>query len=260
VRAPTRIRIPSFVVPLLAGGLMLASAVCASSGTPGIAVSSGTPVTFEAPGGVRLAGRLFGSSSDPAGVVLAHMLPSDQSAWFDFAANLSGQGYRVLTFNLRGVCPGGVAGCSKGHRDPTAAPADIRAATAFLRSKGALRVGLVGAGVGGTAALVAASRPSSAFGAVVTLSAQPSMDGVVAGPDVLQTVDAAKLFVAGALDTGGAKAAQYFYDDSLQPKRVDLLTTADYGTDLLSGNQSEQTRNAVIGWLNQYVPPTQPTA
>ena len=34
------------------------------------------------------------------------MFPSDQSAWYFFADRLGERGYRVLTFDFRGYCPG----------------------------------------------------------------------------------------------------------------------------------------------------------
>ena len=62
------------------------------------------PVRFDAGGGIRLAGRLFGSGR--VIVVLAHQVDDDQSDWYPFAKRLVSLGYRALTFDLRGYCPG----------------------------------------------------------------------------------------------------------------------------------------------------------
>ena len=67
---------------------------------------------------------------------------------------------------------------------------------------------------------------------------------------------AAKLFLAGNVDANAAATAQAFYDETLQPKRVEILTTADHGTDILEGNQAEIAANLIIGWLGQHVPVT----
>ena len=115
-------------------------------------------ITFPASDGVTLSGRLFGPGEGSAGVVLAHMFPSDQSAWFAFAERLRQRGYRVLTFNFRGFCPGGDAGCSQGEKTISAIWQDVEGAVAALRDEGATRIGLVGASMGGTASLVAASK------------------------------------------------------------------------------------------------------
>jgi pimeloyl-ACP methyl ester carboxylesterase len=117
-------------------------------------------------------------------------------------------------------------------------------------------MGLVGASMGGTASLVYASQSGSAIDAVVTLSAPDAIDGLTAGPEVLQAVTGAKLFIAGNVDGNAAATAQAFYDESVQPKRVEILPTADHGTDLLEGNQGENVRTFITGWLQQHVPVT----
>jgi uncharacterized protein len=220
------------------------------------ALADSRAVMFESIDGVQLAGRLFGPETATAGVLLAHMKPADQSSWFDFADQLGELGYRTLTFDFRGYCPGGDAGCSQGSKDTPATWQDVAGAVGFLRTQGVRRIGLVGASMGGTASLVYASQSGSAIDAVVTLSAPDAIDGLTAGPDVLQAVDAAKLFIAGNVDSNAAAIAQTFYDESVQPKRVEVLTTADHGTDLLEGNQGENARNLVTSWLQQHVPVT----
>jgi pimeloyl-ACP methyl ester carboxylesterase len=220
------------------------------------ALAHSAAVSFESIDGVRLAGRLFGPEGATAGVVLAHMLPADQSSWFDFADQLGELGYRTLTFDFRGYCPGGDAGCSEGDKDISAIWQDVAGAVGFLRTEGVRRIGLVGASMGGTASLVYASQSDADIDAVVTLSAPDGIGGLIAGPDVLQTVNAAKLFLAGNVDANAAATAEAFYDETLQPKRVEILTTADHGTDILEGNQAEIARTLILGWLGQHVPVT----
>jgi pimeloyl-ACP methyl ester carboxylesterase len=218
------------------------------------ALAHSRAVSFESIDGLRLDGRIFGPEGATAGIVLAHMKPSDQSSWFDFADQLGELGYRALTFDFRGYCPGGDAGCSEGERDISAIWQDVASAARFLRTEGVRRVGLVGASMGGTASLVYASQSGADIEAVVTLSAPDAIEGLTAGPEVLQTVEAAKLFLAGNVDGNAAATAQTFYDETLQPKRVEILTTADHGTDILDGNQAEIARNLIVGWLGQHVP------
>ncbi|MEO8423379.1 MAG: alpha/beta fold hydrolase [Actinomycetota bacterium] len=220
------------------------------------ALADSKAVSFESIDGVRLAGRMFGPEGATAGVVLAHMRPADQSSWFDFADQLGEIGYRTLTFDFRGYCPGGDAGCSEGDRDVAAIWQDVAGAVGFLRAEGVRRVGLVGASMGGTASLVYASQSGTDIDAVVTLSAPDAIEGLTAGPVVLQTVSAAKLFLAGNVDGNAAATAQAFFDETLQPKRVEILTTADHGTDILEGNKAEEARNLITGWLGQHVPVT----
>jgi hypothetical protein len=108
--------------------------------------------------------------------------------------------------------------------------------------------------MGGTASLVYASESGVGIDAVVTLSAPDAIEGLTAGPDVLQSVSSAKLFLAGNGDGNASATAQAFYNESAQPKRVEILTTADHGTDILEGNQAEIAQNLIVGWLTQHVP------
>jgi len=237
--------------------LALVSSSCNQSGKiRKEALADSRAVTFPASDGVELAGRLFGPEDATVGVVLSHMRPADQSSWFDFADRLGGLGYRALTFDFRGYCPGGVAGCSKGSKAISAIWKDVQGAVDFMKGQGIRRIGLVGASMGGTASLVVASRGDEAIEAVVTLSAPASIEGLVAGPEIVQGVVAAKLFLAGNGDAPAAQDAQVFYAEGAAPKRVEILTTSDHGTDLLEGNQAEIVRSLILGWLAQYVPVT----
>ena len=77
------------------------------------AIRESKAVEFEADDGVMLQGRWFGKG--PVGVVLSHMgnRANNQSDWFGMALELADHGFRVLTYNSRGVCPGGQLGCSE---------------------------------------------------------------------------------------------------------------------------------------------------
>jgi len=235
--------------------LAVALTILASCGDAPTGSTAGSKeITFTSSDGITLSGRLFGPEDATAGVVLAHMFPSDQSAWFDFATRLGERGYRVVTFNFRGYCPGGEAGCSEGEKTISAMWQDVEGAVATLRDEGATRVGLVGASMGGTASLVAASQEGQDIDAVVTLSAPTSFEGLAATPDVLARVTAAKLFLAGHEDTAAAEAVDTLYAETLQPKRPVILTTGDHGTDILTGNQAGIASTEIIRWLERYLP------
>ncbi|HEX5938689.1 MAG TPA: alpha/beta fold hydrolase [Actinomycetota bacterium] len=233
---------------------IVAALLLGACGGEGAAPATGSrEVTFESSDGVALGGRLFGPDDAPAGIVLAHMSPSDQSSWFDFAERLGREGYRVLTFNFRGYCPGGEAGCSEGERSVPAIWQDVEGAIGELRGRGARRIGLVGASMGGTASLVAASKEGADVDAIVTLSAPAEVEGLDANGEVLSQVPGAKLFIAGHEDAAAAAAVDILYAQSLQPKRPVILTTGDHGTDILTGNQAGIASTEIIGWLERYV-------
>ncbi|HEY7761383.1 MAG TPA: alpha/beta fold hydrolase [Actinomycetota bacterium] len=246
---------PRFRVVRAAAAIAIAAVVLAACGPSSPPPSPGSePVSFTSAGGVELEGRLFEAEGATAGVVLAHMRPADQSSWFEYADTLADEGYRTLTFNFRGYCPGGDAGCSAGEVDVPSLWRDVEAAVRFLRSAGAPRVAVIGASMGGTAGLVAASQPTARIAAVATLSAPMSIDGLVVSPEMLSATPSAKLFVAGNADAAAATDAQRMYDLSVPPKRVEILPSEDHGTDLLDGNQGPNVRGVLSSWLARFLP------
>jgi len=218
---------------------------------PAADLSGSRAVSFTSTDGVRLEGRLFGEGT--TAVVLSHMRPADQRSWFGFAARLADAGYLVLTYDFRGYCPGGEdGGCSEGETEIGALWQDVLGAIAFVRSRGATRVALVGASMGGTASLVAASSEGANVAAVITLSAPTSIDGLVVDRDVMAQVTAAKLFVAGVGDAPYARDAEALFALAPQPKRVEILPSDDHGTDLLTGGQGEVVRRLIENHLEQF--------
>jgi pimeloyl-ACP methyl ester carboxylesterase len=247
----TRIAIlaPALIVMLLASSACVRNEAKERSAD----LAASRAITFRSSDGVKLAGRLFGEGS--VGVVLSHMLPADQASWWDFARELADDGYLALTYDFRGYCPGGDAGCSAGERNIGAIWQDVLGAIEEIRSEGATRVVLLGASMGGTASLVAASKPGVEVAAIVTLSAPASIEGLVADANTLTTVTAAKLFIAGTGDAQAADAAQQLFATAPQPKRFDIVTSNDHGTDLLTGNQAGIVRTTILDYLTEYAAP-----
>ena len=192
------------------------------------------PVRFPSRG-QTLAGRLFGTGQ--TGIVLSHMGPanSDQTAWWPLAAVLARHGYLVLTYDYRGICPGGVAGCSTGTVNPENVTADVTAAVAFLRSRGARGIVVGGASIGAMGSIDVASREAD-------VAALVSVSGVeFAGPydldqAVLRRIACPKLFVAGKYDREAADSARDWTRWAPAPKEGHVLPTGLHGTDMLSGS------------------------
>jgi dienelactone hydrolase len=225
-----------------------ASASPSGQGPPG-----SVAVHFTANDGVRLAGRLFGHGN--AGVVLAHQIDDDQSDWWDFADTLRTDGYLVLTLDFRGICPGGVDGCSKGVPDPSAAWRDIIGAARFVRSRGATTVELVGASMGGEASIIAASHLGSDLDALVCLSASEGVAGLLdldVAHATVAAVSAPKLFIAGTFDTGFAAAARDYFAHARPPKQVRVIDSGDHGIGLLRYSQAEVVSRLVLAFLGAH--------
>jgi pimeloyl-ACP methyl ester carboxylesterase len=164
-----------------------------------LAATGSDVVSFRTGDGIELSGRVFASRHAEAGIVLAHGATVDQSSWFAFAAELGRRGYLVLTFNFRGYCPGGDAGCSDGSKDTNTRPTDLDAAIQEIRSFGIERLGLMGSSLGGSAVLAVAADEGDSLDLVVALSATD---------DDLRRISAPKLFMAGTADDRVAALAQ----------------------------------------------------
>ena len=152
--------------------------------------------------GVLLSGAIVGSG--PVGAVLIHEYPRDYCGWLPYSGYLARHGVRALLFDLRcfgrSSCPGG-----RGH-----ATTDVAAAMAELRRRGAHRVALVGASMGGAIAVGAAAHGVTA----------PALFAVARGDRYVPVADM-------RLVARRARAAT---------KRIIVLpAVAGHGWDLLSG-------------------------
>jgi predicted alpha/beta-hydrolase family hydrolase len=252
---------PARSLAVLASILVLASCSARfSSSVDAASLAGSTPITFRTDDGVRLAGRLFGAPGAPAGVVLAHMLPADQTSWYPFAKRLAAQGYRVLTFDFRGYCPGGDGGCSEGTKQVDAADVDLQAAVDRLRKDGVTRVAIAGASMGGTAALRVAATDPAGIAAVVTLSAPVAIERLSVDRQTLANVRAPKLIIAGLGDpSGAAGAAETIAAQSPQPVREEIVTSDAHGTDLLTSQQGEHVQELIELWFGQWLAPSAPS-
>src|ERR671919_1233403 len=216
--------------------LAILLATCTGGGEP----PPGRTVRFHTDDGIELAGEIRGSGG--AGIVLAHAFPADRGSWADFAEFLQQKGYLTLTFDFRGY------GDSAGEKHIPDIWRDVLAATSALRERGADRIVLVGASMGGTASLIAASRTD--VDGVVTLSAPTTFMGLVAPPEVLAAIDEPKLFLAAEGDESAPESALALYERSSGAKRVEIVNGESHGTELLEGGQAEVVRNIILQFLS----------
>jgi pimeloyl-ACP methyl ester carboxylesterase len=221
------------LVLLAIAGLLAACANHTATGQP--ASPAPTPVAAcvttdeQRSAGVRLAGEngasidalLLGSGT--TGVVLANQSDDDLCTWkFTYAGHLTDLGYRVGVFNYSGQ----------------PADTDVIAVAGALRQRGATRVFLIGASMGGTAALGAASRTDPSVAGVISISGPRSWDGVnalAAVPDVKVPV----LFIAAEYDEPFAGDARALYQDcGARDKKLSIEPGGAHGTGLLTDHVS----------------------
>ena len=215
-------------------------------------------VHFRAADGVRLDGRLFGSGR--FGIVLVHMGRGgdSQADWLELARRLS-RNYLVLTYDRRGVCPGGRAGCSGGVDDYASSWKDVVGAARFIRSKGAERIGFVGASIGAMSSLYAASQRRIDPIALVEFAGINHASGYEFDRAQLQRIPGHKLFLSSRADIyGGADAAREWYGWAKPPKRLELVPGSDHGTDLLRPGNPLRRRvsDVIVRFLDGAMPPT----
>lgn len=151
------------VRPWVAAGVTIAFLAIAV----GVSARADERVDVTAMDGVQLIGELGGTAGP--GVVLVHGARADRRQWADAGRALVERGYRPLRIDLRGH------GESGGTVDLAAADRDVEGAYRYLLGRKIRPVFLVGEGVGGSAALVVASRVPVA--GVATLGGQPASDG-----------------------------------------------------------------------------------
>ena len=222
----------------------------AEAPTPSEEPTPGRPVTFRASDGIRIEGRLFGEGR--VGVVLGHQIDGDQTDWWDFAEQLAGEGYAALSINFRGYCPGDEAGCSDdaGTQD---AWRDLVAGVTWLRRHDVQRVVLIGASMGGTAAVLAAARAGSDVDGVITLSAPSDCCGMVVTPGDVEAVRGSMLFVAGRFDGDLPASARGLARWAGSSGEVVILASGEHGRDLLGGLATSQVQRRTTELLLDFL-------
>lgn len=182
-------------------------------------------VQFRASDGTRLVGVLLGRGR--TGVALGHERGANLCNWLPFARVLVAKGYRVLAFDHRGYGESAQYPKSYFRLDR-----DFLAAVARLRSAGSTRFVLMGASMGGTAAL-AASPQTRALRAVVDLSG-PRVFGTLDALPAVKRLQAPGLFAVGTQDTAFVSDTRLLSRASSNPdSRLELRPTSAHGTALL---------------------------
>jgi alpha-beta hydrolase superfamily lysophospholipase len=149
--------------------------------------------------------------------------------WAPYAKRLATLGYTAFALDLRG----------NGDSQSRTYPAnqryggDVAAAVKVVRRLGARKVFLVGASLGGSAAIGAAANTRPLVDGVVSVSGAADLAGAIG---VVRHVQAPSLFIAGAADTDFANDARRLYAASpAQDKTLEVLPGAyEHGTQLVA--------------------------
>ena len=242
---------PSLPLPGLrfASALLLACAALLAACRPQteedpepVPVANASMETIRTDDGLSLDARLFKADAERIAILL-HMFPADQTAWYPFARDLQRRGISALTLDFRGY------GASEGEQDPGEIDHDVRAAIAFAHERGFDRIVLIGASMGGTAAIVVAAEQPVA--GVAVLSAPSRMRGLDADRTIA-SVTCPLALIAAEGDLAAMNALKGFEDRAELGADASLvLPGAAHGTDLLGSAHGDAVRERLLGFLEK---------
>jgi pimeloyl-ACP methyl ester carboxylesterase len=193
--------------------------------------------------GETLLGDLYGALPSRRAAILVHGAQWDASGWREIAPRFVERGVTVLALNLRGYDG------SSGKTNKWAGPApwspiaDLRAAKATLRERGAGEIALVGASMGGHAIL------TSSFEADVECIVSVSAP-VTAVPDELsRRITGRKLFVCADHDSlGAAPHVLRCFDVVDKPKTLLMFGGSEHSRGMFAAPYGPEAIDAIVAF------------
>jgi pimeloyl-ACP methyl ester carboxylesterase len=210
--------------------------VAAAGGGASDEADSCTPRTgdvhFRASDGTRLVGHRFGTGR--VAVVLTHETRGRLCDWVPYAKRLAAPGYLAFPFDFRGYGESQSGGARSARLD-----LDMEAPAREVRALGAKKVFLIGASIGGSAALAAGAAVRPPVAGVVSVSGAADLVG--AGRAV-RRLHVPVLFIAGRLDPEFAADARRLYGQTVgRKKQLDIVDRGEHGTDLVESSARART-------------------
>ncbi len=206
--------------------------------------------TLEIPSGTFiLKADLYGKLPTRRAAILLHGQSWDALGWRDIAPLFVKRGLAVLALNFRGYdgSTGKTGRYVKGK--PWSPVTDTTAAVAYVQSKGVKEIALVGASMGGSAALAAAIEAD--IESVVTISAP-----VKPVPDELSAlVRGRKLYVCAIGDTLGAAPNVLASFKALKPpKQLLFFGGKEHSRGMFAAPYGPEALEAIIGFVARGLP------
>jgi pimeloyl-ACP methyl ester carboxylesterase len=184
-------------------------------------------IAFRTSDKITLRGVVLGRGK--TGIALGHERGGDLCNWLPFARTLAARGYLVLAFDFRN------------HGSSAFAPElridrDMVAAAGVLRARGAKRIELAGASMGGTAAIAAGAAAHAT--AVASLSG-PSSFGAVDAVAGVRKLRVPVLLLVGNGDSGFPDEAGTIYAAARhESTTLSIQDSTAHGTALLVNNDA----------------------
>ena len=168
------------------------------------------------------------------------MLPADQRSWYPFAERLAADGLPRADVRLPRLLPRRGRRLLEGHEaDRRGSGRPAGGGGPAPRDEGIDRVGIAGASMGGTAALMVAAADPHGIPAVVTLSAPQALYGLGCGPRRAGAASRAPSSTSrgSAIRRHPSPRPMNSRRMSPQPMREEIVTSPAHGTDLLTSTQ-----------------------
>jgi pimeloyl-ACP methyl ester carboxylesterase len=181
---------------------------------------------------------LYGDLPAARAAILCHGQSWDATGWRDIAPQLVARGVPALALNFRGYDG------STGKTTPASTVADLYVAKAWLKHAGAKEIALVGASMGGHAAL--ASSFERDIECVVSISApvEPVDDALS------RRVSGRKLFICANEDhMGAAPHVLRTFDVCDRPKTLLMFGANEHSRGLLSGPHGGEVVAAMVDFV-----------
>ncbi len=214
-----------------------------------------TTFRFKASDGVLLDGAVLGRG--PVGIALAHEAFGDLCRWVPYGKLLNQEGFRVLVFDYRGF---GLSAKVTGMR-AARIDADIAGAITELRRRGAKKIVLVGASLGGAAVLAAAASARPALAGVVSISGPSSAffrgsgsEYAALDPTAAATrIRSPLLFLASKDDpyVPAASTGKLYRAATIEDKRLVVVPGSSHGVSIVDdrGATGSKVRNLILEFI-----------
>ncbi len=209
------------------------------------AFAAGRPVQLQASDGVTIAATFYHADGAAApAVVLVHMFTRTKDDWRTFAERLQAAGITALAIDLRGH------GGSGGAAAPSPAMAlDVRAGIDFLAAQaGVMGIGVVGASLGASAALMAAAEATLVRG-VALLSPSSDYRGVRIEAALRKYGNRPLLLVTSSEDPYALRTVRGMMTDTTTARDQRVSPVAAHGSQLLDRDPDVAT--VLVDWLRR---------
>jgi len=210
---------------------------------------------FTAADGVVLKGTLYlplDLTKNYPGVVLAHMDMNNRQSWEKFACKLAENGFITLAFDFRSF------GDSIGGFDSSKIKDDALAAVTALTNFSRVdreNIALVGASMGGVAAVLAAAE-SNSVKALAAVSTPPSWKGLEPFAEIGKISPRPVLVISGVEDgLLDVRAARTLYLHAREPRQWIELPTNRHGTDIFATESAAELEKSLLDFLDSSLNP-----